>query len=129
MSSRSVRITTAITSSVTGPRARASAITAIVTVGEKLMTSAAVRSAAASRSAPAAVSPSGSIGHSSHSSRVSAARAPSITVPPIISTARHCALSAVRFSSRPATSAISARAKPLTTWRSRAIGAVMRLSR
>jgi len=54
MSARSVMTTTASTISLSGPRARVSAITAIVTVGEKLTMTVVSRMVSASRVTPAA---------------------------------------------------------------------------
>ncbi len=65
---RSASTTSASTSSLSGPRARLSAITAMVTVGEKLTTSVASSAASVTRARPVASGSSGSHGHASQPS-------------------------------------------------------------
>ena len=128
MIARSPSTTSATTSSLSGPRARASASTAMVTVGEKLTTSVARRAASAIRSGPCAPGRIGSHGQAAQAATNSSANIVPMSTAPKRANAGSFGRSRATLISRPATKAISAMARPLTIRSSRAIGVEIRLA-
>src|SRR5262245_3461671 len=77
----SITTTTSVARSVSGPRARPSAVTAIVTAGDAPTSSIDVRVAAAIRSPPVRVGATGSRGHTRYRPRARVIHAPIIVNP------------------------------------------------
>ncbi len=112
---------------LTGPLARLSAMSAMVTVGEKLATTAARSPAAASFCRPTSAGAIPSHGHASQMNTNSPEYRSSRVIDPNRTIACICGRSLAKLISSPAMNAMSTTASPLISCSSRAIGVVMML--
>ena len=121
MTTRSVSTTSGTASSARGPRARLSAMTAIVTVVENPTSTVAASAAAAARVTPTSSGPIGSQGQATYIVTKSPDHATAIVTPPMVAIFDRRGRRRPKFSSSPAMKPMMAIASPFATRRSRAI--------